>query len=124
MAARKKAAASAVDDPNKVWTLAALISRGEVVYRQNCVACHQANGQGIPGSFPALDGSNIVTKNKAAHIEIVMNGSKRNAAMPAWSKQLSDTEIAAVITYERNSWSNHTGEWVEPKQIKALRAGP
>jgi cytochrome c oxidase subunit 2 len=120
---RKKMALALQDDPNKVWTLAALIQRGAKVYSQNCVACHQANGQGIPGTFPALAGSKIVTTDKAAHLDMVLNGSKRNPAMPAWGKQLSDTEIAAVITYERNSWGNHTGEWVEPRDVRAARAG-
>ncbi|MBV8045808.1 MAG: cytochrome c oxidase subunit II [Paludibacterium sp.] len=123
VAERKKAAQANADDPNKTWTLDELKARGQQVYSQNCIPCHQANGRGIPGTFPALDGSPIVTKNKAAHIDIVLNGSKRNTAMPAWGKQLSDTEIAAVITFERNAWSNHTGEFVQPKEIRAARAG-
>ncbi len=121
LAARKKAAATAADDPARVWTLAELKSRGERVYGQNCVACHQATGKGIPGAFPALDGSPVATGDKAAHIAIVLNGSKRNTAMPAWGKQLSDTDIAAVITYERNAWGNHTGQVVQPAEIKAAR---
>ncbi|BAK78593.1 cytochrome c oxidase, subunit II [Pseudogulbenkiania sp. NH8B] len=123
LAARKKLAAASADDPNKVWALADLKARGEKVFQQNCVACHQANGKGIPGAFPALDGSPIATKDKPAHIDIVLNGSKRNPAMAAWGKQLSDTDIAAVITYERNAWGNHTGDVVQPKDIKAARGG-
>ncbi|TDR80590.1 cytochrome c oxidase subunit II [Paludibacterium purpuratum] len=123
VAAQKKAALATADDPNKVWTLEDLKARGQQVYSQNCVPCHQANGRGIPGTFPALDGSTIVTKDRAAHIDIVLNGSKRNTAMPAWGKQLSDTEIAAVISYERNAWGNHTGESVQPSAIRAARAG-
>ncbi|WP_024304380.1 cytochrome c oxidase subunit II [Pseudogulbenkiania sp. MAI-1] len=123
LAARKKLAAASADDPNKVWALADLKARGEKVYQQNCVACHQASGKGIPGAFPALDGSPMVTKDKPAHIDIVLNGSKKNPAMAAWGKQLSDTDIAAVITYERNAWGNHTGEVVQPKDIKAARGG-
>ncbi|SCK13881.1 cytochrome c oxidase subunit II [Vogesella sp. LIG4] len=123
LAAKQKAAAASADDPNKIWKLEDLKARGEKVFSQNCVACHQANGKGIPGSFPALDGSKIATTDKPAHIEIVLNGSKRNPAMQAWGKQLSDTDIAAVITYERNAWGNHTGDVVQPKEIKAARGG-
>jgi len=123
VAAQKQAALAEADNPDKVWTLAELEKRGAQVYSQNCVACHQANGQGIPGNFPALAGSPITTHNKPAHIDIVLNGSKRNPTMPAWGKQLSDTEIAAVITYERNAWGNNTGEWVQPGEIRAARAG-
>jgi len=123
VAAQKKAVLAAVDDPNKVWTREALITRGAQVYAQNCIPCHQANGRGLPGLFPPLAGSPITTRNKPAHIDIVLNGSKRNPTMPAWGKQLSDTEIAAVISYERNAWGNNTGEWVEPKEIRAARGG-
>ena len=123
LAARKQAAAANLDDPSKQWPLVELMARGEKVYTQNCVACHQANGKGIPGAFPTLDGSAMATKDKPGHIDIVLNGSKKNAAMAAWGKQLSDTDIAAVITYERNAWGNHTGDVVQPKDIKAARGG-
>lgn len=123
LAARQKAAAANLEDPNKVWSLADLKARGEKVYSQNCVACHQANGKGIPGAFPALDGSAMVTQDKAAHIDIVLNGSKKNPAMAAWGKQLSDTDIAAVVTYERNAWGNQTGQAIQPKEIAAVRGG-
>ena len=123
LAARQKAAAANLDDPNKVWSLADLKARGEKVYSQNCVACHLADGKGIPGAFPALDGSPMANQDKAAHIDIVLNGSKKNAAMAAWGKQLSDTDIAAVVTYERNAWGNQTGQVVQPKDIAAARGG-
>ncbi|MCX7176816.1 MAG: cytochrome c oxidase subunit II [Proteobacteria bacterium] len=116
---QKKMAASAAD-PNKVWTLPELVSRGETVYMQNCVACHQPTGKGLPPVFPALDGSKIATGPKAGHIDIVTNG-KTGTAMAAFGKQLSDADLAAVITFERNSWSNKTGELVQPNEIKAAR---
>ncbi|RXZ44016.1 cytochrome c oxidase subunit II [Crenobacter cavernae] len=121
LAAKKAAAAANVDDPNKVWTLAGLNARGEKVYQQNCVACHLANGQGVPGAFPALAASKIATGDVAAHIGIVLHGSKKNPAMAAWGTQLSDTDLAAVITYERNAWGNNTGQAVQPKDVKAAR---
>ena len=103
----------------KVWTKAELIERGQGVYLKNCVACHQANGQGLPPVFPSLEGSQIVMRDKARNIEILMEG-VQGAAMQAFSKQLSEVDIASVITYTRNSWSNEKngdGEIVDPKDI-------
>ena len=103
----------------KVWTKAELIERGQGVYLKNCVACHQANGQGLPPVFPSLEGSQIVMRNKARNIEILMEG-VQGAAMQAFSKQLSEVDIASVITYTRDSWSNGKngdGEIVVPKDI-------
>lgn len=117
---KKKKMAAAADDPNKKWELADLIARGEKVFQQNCMACHQANGKGVPGTFPALDGSKVVNGPKAAQIAVELNG-RPGTAMQAFGKQLSDTEIAAVITYTRNSWGNKTGEAVQPAEIKAQR---
>jgi cytochrome c oxidase subunit 2 len=115
---RMKEMQALADDPNKVWALDELIARGEQVYAANCQACHQANGKGA-GAIKALDGSAIVTSDAAAQIAILLNGAA-NGAMPAW-RQLSDTEIAAVITYTKNSWSNQTGKLVQPAEIVAAR---
>ena len=117
---QKKKIAAAADDPTKTYTLDELKARGEKVYASNCVACHQATGKGAPPAFPPLDGSKIATGPKADHLNIVING-KPNTAMAAFGKQLSDTDIAAVVTYERNAWSNKTGEVIQPAEIKPLR---
>jgi cytochrome c oxidase subunit 2 len=122
LAAKKKALAASSVNPNKIWSQNDLMALGEKVYGQNCAACHQANGKGIPGTFPALAGSPIATKNLPAHLDIVLNG-KKGTAMPAWGPQLSDTDLAAVITYERNAWGNNTGQTVQPKDVKAARGG-
>ncbi|MBI4293366.1 MAG: cytochrome c oxidase subunit II [Betaproteobacteria bacterium] len=119
VAVQRARMAAAADDPNKKWELAELKARGEKVYAQNCLACHQANGQGVKGVFAALDGSKIVNGPKEAQIALVLGG-KAGTAMASF-KQLSDTEIAAVITYTRNSWGNKTGEAVQPAEIKAQR---
>jgi cytochrome c oxidase subunit 2 len=114
----KKMAAKA-DDPNKVWTLEDISKRGERVYAANCVACHQASGKGA-GPIKALDGAAVVLDpDKAKQIAILLNG-QNNGAMPAW-KQLSDTDLAAVITYTKNNWSNKTGQLVQPADVKSAR---
>lgn len=116
---KQKEMASKADDPNKTWTVDELKQRGEKVYAANCVACHQANGKGVPGAFPALDGSPVVNGPRAAQINVVLNGQK---AMPAFKQTLSETEIAAVITYTRNSWSNKASEnIVQPAEVVAAR---
>ncbi|MFZ9561672.1 MAG: cytochrome c oxidase subunit II [Burkholderiales bacterium] len=115
---QKKIAAAKVD-PNKSWTLDELKAHGEKVYAQNCVACHQATGMGVPGSFPALSGSKVVNGPKADQIKLLLAG-KQGTAMASF-KHLSDADLAGVITYTRNNWSNKTGEAVAPAEIKAAR---
>jgi cytochrome c oxidase subunit 2 len=115
---KKKALAAKAEDPNQTWTVDELKQRGEKVYTANCVACHQATGKGVPGAFPALDGSAVVAGAKADQIKLVLTGKN---AMPSW-KVLSDTEIAAVITYTRNSWSNKSQQnIVQPAEVLAAR---
>jgi len=112
---RKKQMAALADDPNKQWTTAELVARGEKVYQANCQACHQANGLGVAGAFPALAGSKVV-ESKAEQIAILLKGKN---AMPSW-KALSDVELAAVATYAKNSFGNKSGD-VQPGEIKAAR---
>ena len=99
-----------------------LMQLGEQVYQRSCAACHQANGEGIPGAFPALKGSELVLNDRAAHIDIVLYG-KAGTAMQSFDKQLALKELAAVITYERNAWGNDTGELVQPGDIDQARQG-
>jgi len=119
LAAQKAKVAAAAEDPAKVWETKDLVARGEKVYAANCVACHQASGKGVAGAFPALDGSKIVTGPKADQLALVLSG-KPGTAMASF-KQLSDTDLAAVLTYTRNSWSNRTGEAVQPAEVKVAR---
>jgi cytochrome c oxidase subunit 2 len=118
---QKKALAAAADDPKKVWELAPLIARGEKVYLANCAICHKPDGKGA-GPVKPLDASPVVNDpDKNAQILTVLHG-RLNGAMPAWQGKLSETEIAAAITYTKNSWSNHTGQVVEPSDVLAEEA--
>ena len=115
----KKKQAAKADDPSKVWTLEDLSKRGEKVYAANCAACHQANGKGA-GPIKPLDGSAVVLDaDKLKQVAVLLNG-QNNGAMPSW-KALSDTEIAAVITFTKNNWSNKTGQFVQPAEVLAAR---
>jgi len=119
VADQNKKLAAKQDDPNKVWTMADLMQKGEKVYAANCQACHQANGKGM-GPIKTLDGAAVVLDADAGKvIKVLLNG-QNNLTMPAW-KQLSDSEIAAVISYTKNNWSNKTGQLVQPAQVLAAR---
>ena len=117
---KKKAMAASADDPAKTWSVPDLVARGEKVYAANCVACHAPAGQGTPAmKAPALAGSKFVAGAESGPIDTVLNG-RPNTAMQPFAKQLSDTEIAAVITYARNSWGNKASD-VQPAEVKARR---
>ena len=119
VAEQKKAMAAKADDPNKVWEMAPLMARGEKVYAANCAVCHRPDGKGA-GPIKPLDGSPVVLDaDKMAQIKVVLEG-RNNGAMPSW-KGLGDTDLAAVITYTKNSWSNKTGQIVQPAEILAAR---
>ncbi|WP_150911877.1 cytochrome c oxidase subunit II [Marinobacter halotolerans] len=111
------AAAEAERDlTQKDWTMAELMERGEKAYATACAACHQPDGTGAPPAFPALKGSQIALEDMQAHLDVVVNGVP-GSAMQAFGNQLSEVDLAAVITYERNAWGNDTGEMVTPKQV-------
>ena len=121
---KKALLAKSADDETKAYTLEQLKARGEKVYAANCVACHQANGKGVPPAFPPLDGSKVVLGPKAGQIDVVLNGVLKGGtptAMAAFGKQLNNVELAAVITFTRNNWGNKTGEAIQPAEIKARR---
>ncbi|SDN10975.1 cytochrome c oxidase subunit 2 [Polaromonas sp. JS666] len=119
VAVKAKEAAAKADDPSKVWTLVDLKARGEKVYAANCAACHQPNGKGA-GPIKPLDGSAIVLDaDHKKQIATVLNGAA-GGAMPSW-KALSDTDLAAVVSYTKNNWSNQTGQIVQPAEVQAAR---
>ena len=107
----------------RVFALDELKIQGEKVFATNCAACHQPDGMGIPGTFPALNGSKIVNGPREVQIQLVLNG-RPGTLMPSFGEQLSDADLAAVITYTRNAWDNHTGETIQPSEVKGLRGAP
>src|SRR5690348_12800673 len=116
VAQQQSSKAATAEDVNKKWEAKDLIARGGKIY-QTCAACHQPNGKGNPPAFPPLAGSKIVNGPKEGHIDIVLNG-KPGTAMQAFGQQMSDTDIAAVISYERNSFGNKAGI-VQPAEVRA-----
>jgi cytochrome c oxidase subunit 2 len=119
VAEQNKKLAAKQDDPNKVWSMADLMQKGEKVYAANCQACHQASGKGM-GPIKGLDGAAVVLDaDKTKQIKVLLNG-QNNLTMPAW-RQLSNSEIAAVISFTKNNWSNKTGQMVQPAEVLAAR---
>ncbi|WP_339409448.1 cytochrome c oxidase subunit II [Pseudomonas sp. EA_35y_Pfl2_R5] len=116
LAERKQLAAAEKELTSKEWTMDELMARGEKSYQTNCASCHQPTGEGLPPMFPALKGSAIAKGEAKGHINIVVNG-KPGTSMAAFGKQLSEVDIAAIITYERNAWGNNVGDMVTPKDI-------
>ena len=116
---KRKEIAAKADDPTKVWVLDALSARGEKVYNANCAICHRPDGKGA-GPIKPIDGAAVVNDaDKIKQVMVLLNG-QNNGAMPSW-KGLSDTEIAAVVTFTKNNWSNKTGQIVQPADVVAAR---
>ena len=116
---KKQEAIKLAELTTKEWTTEELMERGEGIYQVNCVACHQTSGQGIAGIFPALAGSDIVMFDKDRNVEILMEG-VQGAAMQSFANQLSEVDMAAVITYTRQAWGNAEngdGVYVVPSDI-------
>lgn len=107
---------------DREWTFDELMERGEEVYGSACASCHQQNGSGVPGAFPALANSPIALGPAEGHLDVVVNG-VRGTAMAAYGNQLSDADMAAVITYERNAWGNDVGDMVTPVDVYNFKAG-
>ena len=115
--AKKKEMVGNADDPTKTYTLDEQKERGAKVYAANCAACHQPNGAGA-GAFPTLVGSKVVLGSKEGQYQILLYGKN---AMPKWSGVLSDGELAAVMTYTRNSWGNKTSEVIQTQDFITAR---
>ncbi|MGB9128569.1 MAG: cytochrome c oxidase subunit II [Thiobacillus sp.] len=122
VAKKKSTAAVASADNTKTFELTDLVARGEQVYQANCAACHQADGMGLAGVFPAISGSKVANGPIGDHIAVVLNGVP-GTAMTAFAGMLSDADVAAVVTYQRNAWNNKMGDLAQPAEIAAVRGG-
>ena len=120
LAEQKEAQVAAADESLRAWGHDELVARGETVYGRSCVGCHQAEGQGIPNLFPAIAASAVATGDVDAHLSTVVHGVD-GTAMSAFSAALTDAEIAAVVTYQRNAFGNATGDTVQPADVRAAR---
>jgi cytochrome c oxidase subunit 2 len=124
VAMQKDKAAAESAGGAKTWGKDELMEKGKKAFAATCAACHGPEGKGIPGVFPALEGSKVATGPVDEHIKTVLHGratGKFSAQMPSFAAQLSDTDAAAIITFERNALGNKTGDVVQPSQVKALR---
>ncbi|MGD2073710.1 MAG: cytochrome c oxidase subunit II [Gammaproteobacteria bacterium] len=120
LTAQKTASDAVAAAAERDWSMDELMEQGEKVYTGSCAACHQASGEGIPGAFPGLKDSAVATGPLDEHLDLVMNG-KPGTAMAAFAGQLSDVDMAAVVTYERNAWGNNAGDMIQPSEVKAAR---
>ncbi|MFA5632573.1 MAG: cytochrome c oxidase subunit II [Porticoccaceae bacterium] len=119
----KKSEAAAIRElTQKTFELDELMTQGEGVYNRSCAACHQANGEGIPPTFPSIKGSDVALGDVNHHLDIVVNGVE-GTAMQAFGAQLNEVELAAVITYQRNAWGNDTGDAVQPIDVYNFKHG-
>jgi len=122
LAEKKVAAAAEREMAKKTFTLEQLMAKGEESYNRSCASCHMANGEGIPGAFPALKGSAIALGPVEKHLDVVINGTS-GTAMQAFGGQLSEVDLAAIITYERNAWGNDVGDMVQPLDVLKFKQG-
>ncbi|WP_446001665.1 cytochrome c oxidase subunit II [Vibrio nigripulchritudo] len=120
--AAKQAAEEAKAALSKELSMDELMAMGEQVYNERCAVCHQANGLGVPGVFPAMKDSPVTLGDMTTHIDVVLNG-VAGTAMQAFGNQLTDEQIAAVVTYERNAWGNDKGDMAQASDVNALRGG-
>ena len=114
--------AAANEEAKKLWTLDELMSHGQEVYATQCASCHQSNGEGLAPAFPAIAGSDIATGPIEDHIDVVLNG-VNGTAMQAWGEMLTETDIAAALTYTRNAFGNDKGDMVQPRTIARIKNG-
>jgi len=122
LAGKKAEAAEYASTIGKEWSFDELMVRGEDVYNRSCAACHQADGNGIPGVFPALKDSPIALGSKEGHIAVLIDG-VAGTSMQSFADQLSEVDIAAVVHYERNAWGNDVGDVTQPIDVLNYKQG-
>jgi len=116
LAEQKASAAEYASTIGKEWSMDELMERGEKVYTTNCAGCHGIDGLGIPGVFPSMVGTEVTMGPIEKHIDVIVNG-VNGTAMQAFAAQLSEVDIAAVVTYERNAWGNDLGDMAQPIDV-------
>lgn len=116
----KIAQAEAAAGADREWTMEELMEKGQQVYNTTCIACHQADGQGLPPAFPPLTGSVVTNGPLEGHIDVVLHG-RPGTTMQAFGEQLNAVDLAAVITFERNALGNNMGDMVQPSHIKSMQ---
>jgi len=122
IATRKEEAVKERELMAQTFSMEQSMERGKGVYEKACASCHQPNGEGIPGAFPALKGSALAMGPMEGHLDIVVHG-KAGTAMAAFGAQLSEVDMAAVITYERNAWGNNVGDVLQPIDVANFKKG-
>ncbi len=122
LASKREQAAKLKALTEKTFTFDELYAQGEQVYNKICAACHLPNGQGVPGAFPAIAGSAIATGPLSSHLNVAING-VAGTAMQAFGEQLSEVDIAAVVTYQRNAFGNNMGDSVQPIDVLKFKQG-
>ncbi len=122
LASQQDSIAASQEDAKRLWTLDELMEKGEEVYASQCASCHQSNGEGLAPAFPALAGSDVATGPLEQHIDVVLNGVD-GTAMQAWGEMLTETDIAAALTYTRNAFGNDQGDMVQPRTITRIKNG-
>ena len=120
LATKKQSVTKKAESVQKTWTHEELMAQGEKVYKTSCASCHQANGEGVPGTFPAIAGSPIVTGPIERHIEVVLKGG--GSMMPPFADTLDAVDLAAVISFQRNAFGNDMGDSVQPSDIQSRLA--
>lgn len=120
VAGKKQVAQAEATSVDQQWNKIDLMAKGEEIYNKTCASCHQSDGEGLAGMFPAIKGSEIAKGDAHEHLKIVING-RSGTSMTAFGPQLNDVQLASVVTYQRNAWGNDTGDIIQPNTIKALR---
>ncbi|WP_045856468.1 cytochrome c oxidase subunit II [Teredinibacter purpureus] len=122
LAKKRKAALAIAEAAKQTLTFDELYAQGEVVYNERCAACHQVQGEGVPGLFPAIAGSTVAMGELSGHLDVVLNGVS-GTAMQAFAEQLTPVESAAVITFQRNAFGNNMGDTVQPIDVVNFKQG-
>ncbi|WP_185234195.1 cytochrome c oxidase subunit II [Teredinibacter franksiae] len=122
LAKKREATLAIAEAAKQTLSFEELYSQGETVYNERCAACHQVDGQGVAGMFPAIAGSAVAVGEMNNHLGVVLNG-VNGTAMQAFGEQLTPVQSAAVITFQRNAFGNNMGDSVQPIDVVNFQQG-